>query len=50
MGVITNKGVVGIIYTISHGYSIAISLLHRESAIGIQLSKNNHNGYSRGLD
>ena len=38
MGVITHQGVIGIIYTVSHEYSIAISLLHRESAIGIQLS------------
>ena len=44
MGVITKQGVVGVIYSVSQQYAIAISLLHRESAIGIQLKKNNHNG------
>ena len=44
MGVITKKGVIGVIHSISENYSIAISLLNRESAIGIQLNKNNHNG------
>jgi len=44
MGVVTNQGVIGIVYSVSQQYAIAISLLHRESAIGIQLKKNNHNG------
>ena len=44
MGVITEKGVVGIIHSVSTNYSIAISLLHRESAIGIKVKKNNQNG------
>lgn len=44
MGVITKQGVIGVIHSVSTHYAIAISLLHRESAIGIQLKKNNHNG------
>jgi len=44
MGVITNQGVIGVIHSVSKNYAIAISLLHRKSAIGIQLNKNNHNG------
>jgi len=44
MGVITNQGVIGVIHSTSENYAIAISLLHRKSAIGIQLNKNNHNG------
>ena len=44
MGVITKQGVIGVIHSVSPHYAIAISLLHRKSAIGIQLKKNNHNG------
>ena len=44
MGVITEQGVIGIIRSVSQEYAIAISLLHQQSAIGIQLKKNNHNG------
>ena len=44
MGVITKQGVIGVIHSVSSHYAIAISLLHRRSAIGIQLKKNNHNG------
>jgi len=44
MGVITKRGVIGVIHSVSENYAIAISLLHRKSAIGIQLNKNNHNG------
>ena len=44
MGIITSQGVIGVIYAVSQQYAIAISLLHRKSAIGIQLKKNNHNG------
>ena len=44
MGVITKQGVIGVVHSVSTHYAIAISLLHRKSAIGIQLKKNNHNG------
>ena len=46
MGVITNQGAIGIIYSVSQQYAIAMSLLHRKSAIAIQLKKKNdhHNG------
>lgn len=44
MGVVTQQGVIGVIHSVSESYAIAISLLHRKSAIGIQLKKNNHNG------
>ena len=44
MGVITKQGVIGVIHSVSPHYAIAISLLHRKSAIGIRLKKNNHNG------
>ena len=44
MGVITKQGVIGVIHSVSPNYAIAISLLHRRSAIGVQLKKNNHNG------
>ena len=44
MGVITKQGVIGVIHSISQNYAIAISLLHRKSAIGIKIKKNNHNG------
>lgn len=44
MGVITNKGVIGIIHSVSNKYAIVISLLHRRSSIGVKLKKNNHNG------
>ena len=44
MGVVTHQGVIGIIHSVSKNYSIAISLLHRKSSLGIKLIKNNHNG------
>ena len=44
MGVITQKGVIGIIHSVSKNFSIVLSLLHRKSSIGIKLKKNNHNG------
>ena len=44
MGVITGRGVIGIIRSVGQGYAIAISLLHREFYVGIRLKKNNHNG------
>ena len=47
MGVITRQGVIGVIYSVSQQYAIAISFLHRKSAISIQLKKNNHNGILR---
>ena len=47
MGVITQNGIIGIIYSVSENYSIVISFLHRESAIGIKIKRNNHNGILR---
>ena len=46
MGVITRQGVIGIVYSVSQQYAIAMSLLHRKSAIAIQLKKKKdpHNG------
>jgi len=44
MGIVTKQGVIGVIHSVSTNFSIAISLLHRKSAIGIQLEKNKHNG------
>lgn len=44
MGVITQKGVVGIVQSSSKNYSIVISLLHSKTSIGIKLKKNNHFG------
>ena len=44
MGIVTKQGVIGVVHSVSSHYAIAISLLHRKSAIGIQLKKNNHNG------
>ena len=44
MGVVTKEGVIGVIYSVSRSFSVAISLLNSKSAIGIQLKKNNHNG------
>ena len=39
MGVITQKGVVGIVQSSSKNYSIVISLLHSKTSIGIKLKK-----------
>ena len=44
MGIITNKGVIGIVHSVSQNYSLAISLLHKKSATGIFLKKNMHTG------
>ena len=44
MGVVTHSGVIGIIHSVSKNYSIAISILHRESSLGIKLIRNNHHG------
>ena len=44
MGVITQKGVVGIVQSSSKNYSIVISLLHNKTSVGIKLKKNNHFG------
>tara|TARA_B100001093_G_scaffold305440_1_gene291419 strand:- start:128458 stop:129264 length:807 start_codon:yes stop_codon:yes gene_type:complete len=44
MGVITNKGVIGIVQSSSKNYSIVISLLNNKTSIGIKLKKNNHFG------
>ena len=47
MGVITQKGVVGIVQSSSKNYSIVISLLHNKTSVGIKLKKNNHFGILR---
>ena len=44
MGVITNKGVIGVIHSVSENYSLAISLLNKKSSTGIFLKKNMHTG------
>lgn len=44
MGVITNKGVIGIVHSVSENYALIISLLHKKSATGIFLKKNLHTG------
>jgi rod shape-determining protein MreC len=44
MGVITNEGVIGIVYSVSQDYALVISLLHSRSATGIFLKKNMHTG------
>ncbi len=44
MGIVTHNGVIGIVHSISENYSIVISLLHRKSAVGIKMMRNNHNG------
>ena len=44
MGIVTKNGIIGIIKSISDNYSVAISLLHRKSALGIKLKKSNHHG------
>ena len=44
MGVITQKGVIGIVQSSSKNYSIVISLLHSKTSVGIKLKKNNHFG------
>ena len=44
MGVVTHKGVIGIVHSVSDNYSLVISLLHNKSATGIFLKKNMHTG------
>ena len=44
MGVITQKGVIGIVQSSSKNYSIVISLLHNKTSVGVKLKKNNHFG------
>ena len=44
MGVITNKGVIGIVHSVSNNYALVLSLLHKKSATGIFLKKNMHTG------
>tara|TARA_B100001250_G_C19807958_1_gene794306 strand:- start:2586 stop:3401 length:816 start_codon:yes stop_codon:yes gene_type:complete len=44
MGVIKNKGVIGVVHSVSENYALAISLLHSKSATGIFLKKNMHTG------
>ena len=44
MGVVTNKGVIGIVHSVSENYTLVISLLHQKSSTGIFLKKNMHTG------
>ena len=44
MGVITNKGTIGIVHSVSQNYSVGLSLLHQKSSISVKLKKNSHNG------
>ena len=44
MGVITQKGTIGIVHSVSQNYSVGLSLLHTKSSISVKLKKNNHNG------
>ena len=44
MGVITDKGIVGIIESSSNNYSRVISILNKNSRINAQLKKSNHFG------
>ncbi len=46
-GVIGNNGIVGIITDVSENYSIALSLLHRQTNISCALSKNGYFGALR---
>lgn len=44
MGLITPKGVAGIITQVSNNFSVAMSLLHSDMMLSVKLSKNNHLG------
>lgn len=44
MGVITEKGVIGVIYSVSENYALVLSFLHSKSAVGIFLKKNMQTG------
>ena len=44
MGVITNKGVIGIVKETSKGYSTVLSILHSQSKVSVAIQKNNHFG------
>lgn len=44
MGVITDKGIVGVIENISSNYATVISILNNRSSINAQLKKSNHFG------
>ena len=44
MGVITNKGVIGIIKETSKRYSTVLSILHSQSKLSVTIKKNNHFG------
>ena len=44
MGVVTDKGVIGVIYSVSENYALILSLLHSKSAVGIFLKKNMQTG------
>ena len=44
MGVITNKGVIGIIKETSKRFSTVLSILHSQSKLSVTIKKNNHFG------
>jgi rod shape-determining protein MreC len=44
LGVITPKGVIGIVKNVSQNFSTVISLLHRDTNISVRLKKDNHLG------
>lgn len=44
MGVVTDKGVIGVVYSLSKNYALILSLLHSKSAVGIFLKKNMQTG------
>ena len=44
MGVITDKGVIGIVKETSKSYSTVLSILHSQSKVSITIQKNNHFG------
>ncbi|HET7361234.1 MAG TPA: rod shape-determining protein MreC [Salinimicrobium sp.] len=44
MGVITGKGIIGIVETVSNNYATIISILNSNSKINAQLKKSNHFG------
>ena len=39
MGVITQKGTIGIVHSVSQNYSVGLSLLHKKSSISVKLKK-----------
>ena len=45
MGVITENGIVGIVYSVSENYSLVLSILHKKSAISVKLKKQRNSGF-----